>query len=156
MLRASIVAILLSAAPLAPSPAAAEDARALAQGVLDKGAKLFDTRNAKAMADTYTGDAVFALESKDNATGVFKTEEHRGRAEIEAFYRKLFENAGDATTSKNTVEYAKQVAPDLLVITGTFQPDDSNPLGLNFVQVRVKDGDQWLLKSLHIFLLPES
>jgi hypothetical protein len=149
--------LILAFVLIAPMVAQAQDdPQALAQQILDKGSKLFDTKDAPAMAATYTEDAVFVLVAKDNTTGKYKFEERRGRSEIEDFYRKLYEGQSGPILSKNTVESARLLAPDLLLIEGRFQPNVSQGLILPFVQMRVKQGDAWLMQSLHVFAVPGS
>src|SRR5947209_16148583 len=46
-----------------------KDAKKLAQQTLDKGASLFDARDAAALAATYTEDAQVHWIDKDNSTG---------------------------------------------------------------------------------------
>ena len=102
------------------------------------------------MADYYTDTATIYLEIKDQSSHTIK--EYTGREEIEKEYTNLFKNQ-DAIQGKNTVEYAKLVAPDILVIAGTFVPNlkDPKPLKVPFYQVRVKHGERWLISSLRLF-----
>ena len=100
-----------------------KDAKALAQDVLDKGSALFDTRDAAAMAATYTEDAQLLWIDKDSSTGEIKISVKKDRSEIESLYRDLFKDAKEKTTSKNTVEFARFVVPELMVIHGVFQPN---------------------------------
>jgi hypothetical protein len=145
----AIVAITL-AAPVA----AQEDGEAmkLARKLTTEGASTFNTANAKAMAEYYTDDAKIFLEIK-NESGI-SVKEYNGRDEIEQAYVDLFKDRG-TIQSKNTVEYAKLLAPDLLVIAGVFEPglDAANPLKVPFYQVRVKHGEKWLMSSLRIFAI---
>ena len=96
-----------------------KDAKAVAQDVLDKGAALFDTRDAAAMAATYTEDAQLLWIDKDSSTGEIKVSVKKDRAEIESLYHDLFKDAKEKTTSKNTVEFARFVGADLMVIHGS-------------------------------------
>ncbi len=127
-----------------------DDAMQLARKLTDEGAATFNTLNAKAMADYYTDTATIFLEIKDQSGHSIK--EYTGREEIEKSYADLFKNP-DTVQGKNTVEYAKLVAPDILVIAGTFVPNmkDPKPLKVPFYQVRVKHGEKWLMSSLRIF-----
>src|SRR5262249_9169855 len=102
------------------------DAKTVAQGVLDKGAAIFDKRNAADMAATYTEDAQLEWVEKDSAAGGFKIDVRKGREEIETLYRDFFKDQKEATTSKNTVEFAQFVNPELMVIQGFFQPNVAN------------------------------
>jgi ketosteroid isomerase-like protein len=123
-------------------------AQQLAEKILEKGAQLYDTKDARAMAETYTDDAEVVVVTKDR--GETKTDAKRGRAEIESLYQSLFKDAG-TIHAKNTVEYARLIDPEMLLICGVFQPD-TDALRVPFVQVRVKKGDRWLISSLRIFV----
>ena len=114
-------AFLAVAFTLGLSPAARaddQDAKTLAQDMLDKGAALFDKHDAAAMAATYTEDAQLEWIEKDSAAGGIKIDVKKGREEIETLYRDIFKDAKEATTSKNTVEYARFVSSGLMVIAG--------------------------------------
>ncbi len=106
------------------------------------------------MAEYYVEDAKMFLQSKDEHGITVK--EYSGREEIEKFYAGLFKNPG-TIQSKNTVEFARLLAPDILVIAGTFVPNESaaNPLKVPFYQVRIKRADKWLIHNLRIFVLPQ-
>jgi hypothetical protein len=132
-----------------------KDAKTLAQGVLDKGSALFDTRDATAMAATYTEDAHLLWIDKDNSTGEFKISVKKDRSEIESLYRDLFKDAKENITSKNTVEFARFITPELMAIHGVFQPNIAKPEKFPFVQTRVKVGDNWLMKTLQLYLIPQ-
>jgi ketosteroid isomerase-like protein len=129
------------------------DAKTVAQEVLDKGAALFDKRDATAMAATYTEDAQLEWVEKDSAAGGIKIDTKKGRDEIETAYRDLFKDQKEATTSKNTVEFARFVSPDLMVIHGVFQPNVANDSKFQFVQLRLKKDDKWMMKSLTLFVI---
>jgi hypothetical protein len=146
---------LLTLALFIPSTAWTQetDAKKLAQDILDKGSALYDTQNAAAMAATYTEDAKILWFSKSD-TGAVQLEVKNGRAEIEDVYHNMYRNSSEKTTSRNIVESAQLIAPDLLIIQGRFQPNVANPGKLPFVQVRVKEGDKWLMKSLQLFVIP--
>jgi hypothetical protein len=151
MRRFSLLAVALT---LGLSLAArAEDQDAKAQGILEKGAALFDRRDAAAMAATYTEDAQLEWIEKDSAAGGIKIDVKKGREEIEAVYRDLFKDAKEATTSKNTVEYAKFIGSGLMVIEGDFQPNAASEAKFHFVQLRLKQGDKWLMRSLQLFVI---
>ncbi|MBX6314610.1 MAG: hypothetical protein IRY99_17105 [Isosphaeraceae bacterium] len=152
MIRLAILplALLWPLATRAQEP----DARKLAQEILDKGAALFDTRDAAAMAATYTEDAKIFWVGKNQDTGQYQIDVKDGRSQIEDLYRNLFKDR-KRTTSRNTVEFARFVAPDLLVIQGYFEPDIHRADKFPFVQVRVKQGDKWLMMSLRLFVLPK-
>lgn len=128
------------------------DDKITAQKILDAGAALFDKKDAQVMAATYVEDGVLIYTSKDNDTGLYKSEAHTGREAIQKVYAKLFEN-GSAATSRNVVESAVMLKHDLLLIRGTFQPDISNDGKFPFVQVRTLRGDKWQILTLEIFIL---
>jgi len=132
-----------------------KDAKTLAQEILDKGAKLFDKHDATVMAATYTEDAQIDLIEKDKSTGEIKINVKTGRSEIESFYRDLFKNARESTTSKNTVEFARLLSSDVMLIEGTFQPETDKELKVPFVQMRIKQNDKWLMRTLHLYVLPK-
>ncbi len=131
----------------------ADEATTLAVKLTEEGAATFDKFSAKAMADYYTEDAVVVLMTRDESG--FKNQVRRGRADIEAFYADVFKKP-ETIKSKNTVEYAKLIAPDVLVIAGTFDTNTLKPDSpkIPFYQVRVKQGDKWLMSSLRIFFVP--
>ena len=111
-------------------------------------------RNAKAMAAYYTNDAKVFLQGRGDDGITIK--EYDGREEIEKLYADLFKDKG-TIQSKNTGEYARLLASDVLVIAGTFEPnlDPGDTLKVPFYQVRLKQGDKWMINSLRIFLVGE-
>jgi ketosteroid isomerase-like protein len=149
MIRFTILGLALAL----PLTAQAQDAKKLAREVLDQGAALFDARNAANLSASYTEDARLFLVSKDKDKGKYEITTKEGRSEIEGFYSDLFGGAdpNEKTTSRNTVEFARLVEPDLLVIHGFFEPTTAKPDKCPFVQVRVKKGDRWLIQSLRLF-----
>ncbi len=151
MKRLALLVLVVAAG--VPVRADDPDPKILAQDILNKGSALFDTRDAAAMAATYTEDAQLLWLDRDNSTGEIRISIKKDRAEIEALYRDLFKDAKEKTTSKNTVEYAKLLTPELLVIHGHFQPDTSKEDKFSFVQVRIKSGDKWLIKTLQLFVV---
>ena len=126
----------------------------LARKLTEEGAATFAKCDARAMAAYYTESAIVFLQSKGDEGHSVK--EYDGRAEIEGLYADLFKEQ-KTMQSRNTVEYARLLAPDLLVIAGTFEPDQlaAMPMKVPFYQVRIKQGDKWLINSLRIFVLPE-
>ena len=130
-----------------------KDALTVARDVLDKGAALFDTRDATAMAATYTEDAQLLWIDKDSTTGEIKVTVKRDRTEIESLYHDLFKDANEKTTSKNTVEFARFVGADLMVIHGVFQPNVDKQGKFPFVQTRVKQGEKWVIKNLQLYVI---
>jgi hypothetical protein len=146
-----LAAVLALCLPLA-AHADDTDAKTVAQDVLDKGAALFDKRDAAAMAATYTEDAQLEWVEKDSAAGGIKIDTRKGREEIETLYRDLFKDMKDATTSKNVIEFAQFVTPELMVIQGFFQLNAGGDSKFHFVQLRVKKDDKWLMRSLTLFV----
>jgi hypothetical protein len=132
-----------------------KDAKTVAQEVLDKGSALFDTRDAVAMAATYTEDAELLWIDKDSTTGEIKVSVKKDRTEIESLYRDLFKDAKEQTTSKNTVEYARFVGADLMVIHGSFQPNVDKQGKFPFVQMRLKQGEKWVIKNLQLYVISQ-
>jgi hypothetical protein len=130
-----------------------QDAKTIAQGILDKGSALFDKRDAAEMAATYTEDAQLEWIEKDSATGGIKIDMRKGREEIETLYRDLFKDMKEPTTSKNTVEYAKFLGSGLMIIEGDFQLNVASEGKFHFVQLRLKQGDKWLMRSLQLFII---
>ena len=139
--------------PAATSTAPDKDAKITAQDLLNKGAALFDTRDAAAMAETYTEDAKLTWVEKDRDSGKIKLDVKDGRREIEALYRSLWKDNTEKTTSRNTVEFAKLLAPDVMVIVGEFEPNVDRGK-YSFTQERVKVGDKWLIQSLRLYVMP--
>jgi hypothetical protein len=131
------------------------DAKKLAQEILDKGAALFDTRDATAMAATYTEDAELQLIQKENSTGEVKIDLKKDRPEIEDFYRDLFKDAKEKTTSRNTVEFARFITPDIMVVQGVFQLDVNKEGKYPFVQLRLKKAGKWVIKSLQFYMFSQ-
>lgn len=160
MTRIGMILAVGVLALLPPSPARAQtpsdtDAKALAQSILDKGSALFDARDASGLAATYTLDATVTIYSKEQGSTLYSTQIKEGRGAIESLYRDTFNNQSARTTSKNTVEFARLVAPDLLIIQGYFNPDISKESRWPFVQVRTKQGEAWRMLSLQLFLTPQ-
>ena len=153
MRRVAFLAVALTLGLSLAARAEDQDAKTLAQSILDKGAASFDKHDAAAMAATYTEDAQLEWIEKDSASGAIKIDTKKGREEIEALYRDLFKDSKEATTSKNTVEYARFVGSELLVIEGEFQPNVANEGKFHFIQIRLKQGDKWLMRSLQLFVI---
>ena len=137
----------------AAQPVAADEAMDLAVKLTTEGAATFDTKDAKAMAAYYLDDATVTLTSKDKNTGEIKTDVKKGKAEIEQLYQDLFKD-GKTTKSKNTVELARLIDSSILVIYGTFNPDVNGDLAVQFFQVRVKQGEKWMMSSVQLVLGP--
>jgi hypothetical protein len=141
------------AAAVPRSVIAADDAKTVAQQVLDRGASLFDTRDAQAMANTYAKDATIEILSKDNDTGSYKSEVTRGHDAIVDGYAKIFADRSPSAKSKNVVDCAHYIGDDVLVIHGTFTPTVGEDLTVPFLQVRTKQGDAWKMLRLQLFLV---
>lgn len=149
--------VALTVASLTPSLVRGDDrddeAKKIAIKVTTEGAATFDTLNASAMAAYYDDDARLSFVARDGER--VKTEYHNGRAEVEAYYAKLFENR-QTIKSYNDVTAARLLAPDVLTIDGTFDTNTLKPDSpkIPFHQVRVKQGDKWLILSMEIFYVP--
>lgn len=154
-----LVVSLAIAATLGLSRSARADdaeAKAIAVKVTTAGAALFDAKDTAALAATYVENATIEVITKDESSKEYKSEIKSGRPEVEAYYKELFK--GDATFhSKNTVEFAQEIRPDLILFTGYFIPDTqtAEPLKIPFVQTRVKQGQDWKILSLKIFVVLE-
>ncbi len=145
----------LSLILILPIVAMAEDKPAvkLAEEIVTKGAALFDTRDAAAMAATYTENARLTWYGRDESTSEVTANAKEGRALIEGEYRDMFKDKNEKTTSRNIVESAAFVTPEILMIQGTFQPDVANAGKYPFIQIRVKKGEKWLVKDMQIFVI---
>lgn len=157
-LLGSLLVLTIAALPLlslqaAAPEKAAKEAMALAVKLTEQGAATFDTYNAKAMADYYLDDAEAGLVTRDGEG--LKVQSYKGRAEIEKFYADMFKKP-ETIKSKNTVEYARLIAPDILVIAGKFDTNTLKPdsVKVPFHQVRLKKGDTWLMSSVRVYFVP--
>lgn len=153
MNRTVLLGLVLVAGACVARAEESDEAMKLAVKLTTEGAATFDTKDAKAMTAYYTDDAQVTLYSKDKNTSEAKIESRKGKAEIEELYQGMFKNPG-TIKSKNTVEYARMIDSTMLVIHGNFQPDSNDPLKVEFVQVRVKQGDKWLMSNLQLFVGP--
>ncbi len=133
-----------------PAVSPKSEAETIAETFLKAGPKLFNAKDAAALAAPYTEDGEILLVSKKD--GQIQNEVKEGRADIEEFYRDHF-RAADAIDSENTVELSRLIAPDVLVVHGRFRPN-AGRAEWPFVQMRVKRGDRWLLSKLWLFLSP--
>ena len=130
---------------------AKSEAETIAESFLKAGADLFNARNAAALAETYTADGTIRLVS--HRDGVYREDLKQGRAEVETFYAECFKTDRQIDP-KNTVEFVRQIRPDLIVVNGRFRVISGEP-ELPFVQLRTKQGDKWLLSQLWLFLDPK-
>jgi hypothetical protein len=139
---------------IAQDAKAKNEAKALAQEILDKGAALFDTKDAAAMARTYTASAELHIITRDESSGTFQIETIRGRDAIRDQYARVFDGTADQkTTSRNVVEYAEKVGDDVLVIHGTFAPNVADSGRFAFSQTRVRIDDQWKILLLDLYII---
>jgi hypothetical protein len=159
MLRSLALTLGLGSMILASSSVLAGDegdakAREIAVKVTTDGAAIFDTYDAKAMAATYDEKAVLTAFQKQD--GEITRDVHEGRDKIEAAYANIFKNP-ETIKSKNTVDRARLLAPDLLSIDGTFDTNTlkSDSFKVPFHQVRQNKGGKWLVLSMEISLLPQ-
>jgi hypothetical protein len=133
----------------------ADDATQIAVKLTTDGATNFDRKDAKTLAESYTEDAMLTLVVKEKDSDGLKTEIKRGRGEIQASYESLFKDAG-VIHSHNTVEHARRINDNILVITGVFEPGLFNDaIKVAFVQTRVRQNDKWLISNMQIFLLEQ-
>jgi hypothetical protein len=157
MIRPALaLALALPLAPaLAPRAALADEATDAAHSFLEPGAAAFEKKNAAELAAQFLDDGQLSVLIKDPNQGTVEAQSFTGRSEIEAQYRKLFEN-DDPFYAKNEVNYARLAAPDLLLVAGTFHLAVGNgqPLKLPFLQVREKRGDAWKVRSMQVFVVP--
>jgi hypothetical protein len=150
MAALALTAPMLAAGQEARAPGSPpSEAEQIARRVLKAGSELFDAKNASALAATYTDHGIVHVISRSE-DGSYKDDVKSGRADIEQFYRDLFKDAGPID-SENTVEFARLIAADLLVVHGRFRPNTGQK-ALPFVQMRVKQGPEWLLRELWLFL----
>ncbi|WP_169976742.1 YybH family protein [Tautonia rosea] len=149
-----MASLTLSVLLLVWTTAPAQDAAATATRLLEAGAATFNSKDAAGMAANYTDDAAITLYSTTDSS--MQTQHYRGKERIQKLYADLFKDSAQIT-SRNVVEYARFVGPDLLVIGGTFEPDIGGSLILQFVQVRVREeGGVWRIQNLQLFPIPNS
>ena len=79
-----------------------------------------------------------------------------GRAAIREIYEGAYKNPDEPIKPRNTVEFARRVAPDLLVIHGVFEPNVGHGGSYPFVQVRKQVGEEWMILSLQLYIVPQS
>ncbi len=159
MTRTLSFAAALSIALAAAAPARAADlkddeAKAIAVKVTTAGATLFDAKDAAALTATFTEDGRIEASYWEKDAGKYKVEVKQGRTEVETFYKDLFK--GDASYhAKSTIEYARQVGPNLIMFAGYFVPDTqaTDPMKVPFIQVRSKQGEEWRVVTMQVFIV---
>jgi hypothetical protein len=144
---------------MAPAPAVAQgdDAQAttLARDILDRGSALFDKRDAAVMAATYIDTAAIIVIKRDSDSNRIVVESRRGRTEIERAYAEIFKDRLPEHKSRNTVGSARFLRPDLLMIRGRFALNRDQGDAVQFVQIRVREKDQWKIATLQLMELPK-
>ena len=144
-----------AAYPVAPIPVGdgqASEAEKIAKDILHIDIELYSAKDSFALGNIYAAEDI-KVHLFGRRGGKLREEIHSGRADVEAYYRGVFEGAG-AIRPKNTLEHAELVAPDLLVIQGRFSPNTGvGPWP--FVQLRAKQGKDWLLRELWLFPGPD-
>lgn len=149
---------LVVIAVLSPSASYGQDdvkAVALAKDILDKGATLFDKRDAGAMAATYVENAKIILIKKPSDEGKVEPEIIDGRSAIEKGYADLFKDRQADHKARNTVESAWFLGTDILMIRGRFALNQNDGDIISFTQTRVRQGDQWKIVTLQLVELPK-
>ena len=130
-----------------------EDAKAEADRLTSESASVFNSGDAAAMAALFAPEATVGLSTTgpDGTKPAGKVS--RGRDEIEVFYRQVFEGPNQVQ-GQNTVDYARFIRPDLLILTGRFaMTADGKPLPpVTFTEVYRKTGDTWKAFDLRAFL----
>ncbi len=144
---------LLLAAPAVLAQTDDAKAKALAEELLDRGAKLFDSMDAEAMAATYVDKAIVIMVTKEQDTEAYQPEMVQGHDAIVDLYKKAFENRSAETRSRNTVSRALFVKPDLLLIEGTFAFDVEQGDFIGFSQLRAKQGEHWRIVTLEFMTI---
>lgn len=152
----SLIAMILLAA-LAPAFGQDDDARAstLARDLLDRGAALFDKRDAAAMAATYAETAEIILIKRDSDSDRIVIEARHGRTAIERAYADLFKDRLPEHRSRNTVEAARFLGRDLLLIQGRFAMNREQGDSVQFVQIRAREDGEWKVATMQLMELPK-
>jgi hypothetical protein len=152
----SLIALVVLAAPaLAFGQDDGNKARTLAQEILDRGAALFDKRDASAMAATFVEDGEIIVFKRNSDSDRIQPEIYRGRAHVEEAYAKTFKDRLPEHRSRNTVELARLLTPDLLLIHGRFAMNKEQGDTVQFVQIRVHEDDQWKVVTMQLVELPK-
>ena len=150
----SIVLVVAPAMAWAQDDADTARATALAKELLDHGATLFDKRDAATMAATYVDGAEIRLIKRSSDSGLIETDVRQGRAAIEEAYAKIFKDRKPEHKSRNTVESARFLNTDLLLIQGRFALDRDQRDTIQFVQIRARENDKWKIASMQLMELP--
>lgn len=142
---------------LVGSTARAEDAKALAEKLTAEGATAFAARDVRALIESYSDDASVIVVIHNQSSGGATEVERRGRPDIQELYEELFRD-GLSIDAHNEVDYARQIGPNFLMIAGTleFKRGLLDVTRMPFVQLRVKQGDRWLIQSMRVLFLPSS
>jgi len=130
-------------------------AMALAKLTLDRGAAMFDTRDAEAMAATYGESAQIIVIKRESDTDDVVVETKNGRTAITKSYRDIFKDRLPEHRSRNTVESARFLGNDLLLIRGRFAVNRDRADIAQFVQLRARKGEQWKIVTLQLMELPK-
>ena len=155
-LRTLLVLVFSVAPAVAFSQDDSTKAKDLAQEILDRGAALFDKRDATAMAATYLEDAEIILIKRNSESDRIQLETTRGRSAIEQAYAKIFKDRLPEHRSRNTVELARFLSPNLLLIHGRFAMNRDQGDSVQFVQVRVHEDNLWKVATLQLAELPKT
>ncbi|WP_435009155.1 hypothetical protein P12x_000404 [Tundrisphaera lichenicola] len=143
---------------IAPSLTFGQDdprAMAVAKETLDRGSALFDRRDAKAMTATFVEDAEIILIKRASDSDKVELENRRGKAAIEKTYSDIFKDREPEHRCRNTVESARFVGEDLLLIRGRFAFNVDQGDLAEFVQVRAREDNQWKIVTLQLMPIPK-
>lgn len=151
--RSLLALILMVVAPSAAFGQDDADAMAVAKIALDKGSALFDGRDAAAMAATFVEKAEILLVKRASDTGNIEVENRIGRPAIQAAYAEIFKDRQPDHRSRNTVEAARYMGNDLMMIRGKFAFNVDQGDAIQFVQIRAREGDQWKVVTMQLFEL---
>ena len=152
----ALLALGLALVPAARGDDKADDAKGIALKVTAAGAALFDVRDAKGLALTYTDDARLDMYQKESDGGPLKVENRTGRAEIQGYYEELFKN-DTAIHARSSVDAARFLGDDLVEFAGVFEPNTeaAEPLKIPYHQIRIRQGDTWKVVLMQIFIIPK-
>ncbi len=135
-------------------PARGDEALDAAKAATGEGAKIFSSKNLDAMLATYAEDSQVEIISRNEATGGLKRDQSTGKNEIRKLYEDMFKTEG-SIDARNTVETARFVGPEMLLITGTFEVSAGGRTStFPFVQVRTRRDGKWLLAHVQVYVAP--